>query len=263
MSRWGLEPRKSLGQHFLLDANLLRRIAALAGALDGRHVVEIGPGPGGLTRALLATPLARLDAVELDRRALAALAELAALDGRLALHEADALGMDVAALAPPPRQIVANLPYNVGTPLLVGWLRQAGAWERMTLMFQREVALRIVAAPDTEHYGRLAVLANWVAQTAIAAEIPPDAFHPPPRVVSAVVSVVPHTVQPTPALFAAMERVTAAAFGQRRKMLRGALRGIGGEALLERAGIAGDRRAETLEVGEFERLAKEGQGRCP
>ena len=244
-----------MGQHFLLDTHLLRRIAGLAGALDGRHVVEVGPGPGGLTRALLATPLARLDAVELDRRALAALAELRALDDRLTLHEADALSVDLSALAAAPRQIVANLPYNIGTPLLVGWLRQAGAWERMTVMFQREVAERIVAAPGTEHYGRLAVLANWVAHTAIAAEIPPGAFYPPPRVVSAVVAIVPRAVQPAAGLFATMERVTAAAFGQRRKMLRGALRGLGGEALLERAGIAGDRRAETLAVAEFERLA--------
>ena len=255
IARHGLEPRKSLGQHFLLDPGLLRRIAALAGPLEGRHVVEVGPGPGGLTRALLGTPLVRLDAVEVDRRALAALAELQALDGRLVAHEADALVLDLTTLAPAPRQIVANLPYNVGTPLLVGWLRQAGAWERMTLMFQREVADRIVAAPDTESYGRLAVIANWVAETTILTDIPPGAFHPPPRVVSSVVAIVPHEAQPEPGLFVAMERVTAAAFGQRRKMLRGALKGIGGEALLAEAGIAGDRRAETLTVAEFERLA--------
>ncbi len=263
IARFGLEPRKSLGQHFLLDPNLLRRIAALAGPLEGRHVVEVGPGPGGLTRALLATPLARLDAVELDPRALAALAEIQALDPRLVAHEADALGLDLTMFAPAPRQIVANLPYNVGTPLLIGWLRQAGAWERMTLMFQREVADRIVAAPDTSAYGRLAVIANWVAETAILTDIPPGAFLPPPRVVSSVVAIVPRDVQPEPELFAAMERVTAAAFGQRRKMLRGALKGIGGEALLARAGIAGDRRAETLTIAEFERLAIEVRGVMP
>lgn len=257
IARHGLEPRKSLGQHFLLDPNLLRRIAALAGPLEGRNVVEVGPGPGGLTRALLATKLARLDAVELDPRALTALSEIQALDGRLVAHGADALALDLTTLAPAPRQIVANLPYNVGTPLLVGWLRQAGAWERMTLMFQREVADRIVAAPGTESYGRLAVIANWVAETAILTDIPPGAFHPPPRVVSSVVAIVPRQVQPAAALFAAMERVTAAAFGQRRKMLRGALKGIGGEALLARAGVAGDRRAETLTVAEFEKLAEE------
>ena len=210
-----------------------------------------------MTRALLATEAVRVDAVELDRRALAALTELAATaGGRLALHAADALGMDLASLSPAPRQIVANLPYNIATPLLVGWLRQASAWERMTLMFQREVAERIVAAPGTQAYGRLAVLAGWIAETAILGDVPPGAFLPPPRVFSSVVSVVPRAEQPSDELFRAMERLTAAAFGQRRKMLRGALRGIGGEALLEAAGIAGERRAETLTVAEFDRLAR-------
>lgn len=218
--------------------------------------MEVGPGPGGLTRALLDTEATSVDAIELDPRALAALGELeTAHPGRLRLHEGDAAAFDLKTLAPPPRQIVANLPYNVGTPLLVGWLRDAGAYERMTLMFQREVAERITAQPDEDAYGRLAVLANWIATTAIVAEIPPGAFHPPPRVHSAVVSLVPRREQPTPALFAAMERVTAAAFGQRRKMLRSSLKPVGGIALLEAAGIAGDRRAETLSVAEFERLA--------
>ncbi len=257
IARFGLDARKSLGQHFLLDPSLLARIASLAGPLDGRHVVEVGPGPGGLTRALLATDVVRVDAVEVDRRALAALAELeAGAGGRLRLHEADAMAVDLALLCPAPRQIVANLPYNVATPLLVGWLRQGSAWERMTLMFQREVAERIVAAPGTEAYGRLAVLAGWVAETAMLGDIPPGAFVPPPKVTSSVVSVVPRAAQPSPALFRTMERLTAAAFGQRRKMLRRALKGIGGEALLERAGIAGERRAETLTVAEFDQLAR-------
>jgi 16S rRNA (adenine1518-N6/adenine1519-N6)-dimethyltransferase len=220
-------------------------------------VIEVGPGPGGLTRALLDTGAIRVDAVEVDTRALAALAELAeTADGRLVVHEGDALGMDLARLAPAPRHIVANLPYNVATPLLIGWLRQAAEWERLTLMFQREVAERIVAAPGTEPYGRLAVLANWLAETAMLGDIPPSAFLPPPKVTSSVVSIVPRAEQPAPDLFHAMERLTAAAFGQRRKMLRGALRGIGGEALLARAGIAGDRRAETLTIREFDRLAR-------
>ena len=220
-------------------------------------MVEVGPGPGGLTRALLETDAVRVDAVELDRRALAALAELAsAYGGRLAVHEADALELDLAALCPAPRQIVANLPYNVATPLLIGWLRQASSWERMTLMFQREVAERIVAAPGSEAYGRLAVLCGWVAETALLGHIPPGAFLPPPRVFSSVVALAPRPEQPPASLFRAMARVTAAAFGQRRKMLRGALKRIGGERLLAAAGIAGDRRGETLTVAEFERLAR-------
>ena len=152
--------------------------------------------------------------------------------------------------------MVANLPYNVATPLLVGLLRQAGAWERLTLMFQQEVAERICAAPGSDAYGRLAVLAQWTCEASLLLRIPPAAFWPPPKVVSAVVGLVPHAEQPPPALFATMERLTAAAFGQRRKMLRGALRGLGGEALLHKAGIAPDRRAETLGIAEFDRLAR-------
>jgi 16S rRNA (adenine1518-N6/adenine1519-N6)-dimethyltransferase len=255
--RFGLEPRKSLGQHFLLDEGVCGRIALLAGDLAGRHVLEVGPGPGGLTRALLAGPALHVTAVELDRRAVAALAEVAeAYPGRLAVVEGDALAFDLASL-PAPRKIVANLPYNVGTPLLVGWLRQAALIEGMALMFQQEVAERICAAPDTEHYGRLGVLAQWRAKVSFLLRLPPGAFTPPPKVYSAVVGIVPHAEDPGPALFATMERLTAAAFGQRRKMLRGSLKALGGaEALLEAAGIAGERRAETLRVAEFDRLAR-------
>jgi 16S rRNA (adenine1518-N6/adenine1519-N6)-dimethyltransferase len=253
----GLDARKSLGQHFLLDANLIARIARQAGDLAGRHVVEVGPGPGGLTRALLATDAASVTAVEIDRRAIAVIEELRAHHpGRLRIVEADAMAVDLADLAPAPRQIVANLPYNIGSPLLVGWLRQAAAWERMTLMFQEEVADRICAAPDTDAYGRLAVLAQWVAACEFRLRIPPQAFAPPPKVWSAVVTIAPHAEQPPARLFRAMERLTAAAFGQRRKMLRGSLKSLGGEVLLARAGIAGDRRAETLSVAEFDRLAR-------
>ena len=170
--------------------------------------------------------------------------------------DADATRLDLAALVPAPRVITANLPYNVATPLLIGWLRQAGQWERMTLMFQLEVAERIAAAPDTDAYGRLSVLAGWTCRTSLLMRLPPAAFTPPPKVWSAVVGLQPHPEQPPPELFATMERLTAAAFGQRRKMLRGSLRSLGGEALLERAGIAGDRRAETLSVAEFDRLAR-------
>ena len=257
VGRFGLDARKALGQHFLLDETVCARIARLPGDLTGRQVLEVGPGPGGLTRALLATPLAHLTAVELDERAMAALAEVkAAHPDRFTVLRQDAMKFDGTAL-PAPRQVVANLPYNVGTPLLIGWLRQAASWERMTLMFQEEVALRIVAPPRTEHYGRLAVLAQWVAHCAIGLRLPPGAFRPPPKVHSAVVVVTPHSEQPDPELFRAMERVTAAAFGQRRKMLRGSLKSLGGaEALLAQCGIAGERRAEELTVAEFDSLAK-------
>ena len=257
IARHGLDARKALGQHFLLDPGITARIAALAGDLTGRHVIEVGPGPGGLTRSLLATPATSVTAVEIDRRAVAVIEELVAhFPDRLRLVEADATRRDLTELCPAPRQIVANLPYNVGTPLLVGWLRQAASWERLTLMFQMEVGERICAAPDTDHYGRLAVLAQWTCQASLVMRIPPGAFSPPPKVYSAVVSLIPHAAQPEPALFRAMEQVTAAAFGQRRKMLRGSLRAIGGEALLGEAGIAGERRAETLSIAEFDRLAR-------
>jgi 16S rRNA (adenine1518-N6/adenine1519-N6)-dimethyltransferase len=226
--------------------------------MDGQHVLEVGPGPGGLTRALLATTAERVLAVELDRRAVAALAELAALHpGRLEVREADALTIDPAAALPAPRKIVANLPYNVATPLLVGWLRGAAAIASMTLMFQQEVAERITAAPGTEMYGRLGVLAQWRCRTTLLISLPPGAFTPPPKVWSAVVGLIPHPEDPGPALFAAMERLTAAAFGQRRKMLRGSLKSLGDpEGLLAEAGIEGTRRAETLSIAEFDRLAR-------
>ena len=258
VARHGLDARKSLGQHFLLDPAVCARIAALAGDLAGRHVLEVGPGPGGLTRALLASPAAEVVAVELDRRAVAALAELAAAHpGRLRVVEGDALRVDPSALLPAPRRIVANLPYNVATPLLVGWLRGAAAIEGMALMFQQEVAERICAAPDTEAYGRLSVLAQWRCRCELLMRLPPGAFSPPPKVWSAVVGFTPHAEDPGAALFAAMERTTAAAFGQRRKMLRGALKSLGeAEALLAAAGIDGARRAETLSVAEFDRLAR-------
>jgi 16S rRNA (adenine1518-N6/adenine1519-N6)-dimethyltransferase len=253
----GLDARKSLGQHFLLDLNLTARIARAAGDLTGRHVIEIGPGPGGLTRALLATGAADVTAIELDKRAIAALAPLAeAHPGRLRIVAGDARAIDLPPLVPPPRAIVANLPYNIGTPLLLRWLPEASAFESMTLMFQEEVAERIVAAPGTAAYGRLAVLAALVAEGRILLRVPPAAFTPPPKVWSAVVRLVPRPEQPSPSLFRALERVTAAAFGQRRKMLRSALRPLGdAEALLARAGIAPTLRAEALDPAAFARLA--------
>ncbi len=256
IARHGLGARHSLGQHFLLDGNLTDRIVREAGDLTGCHVIEVGPGPGGLTRSLLASAAASITAVELDRRAIAAMAELAAeAAGRLQVIEADALAIDAANLAPAPRQIIANLPYNVASPLLVRWLRQAASFERLTLMFQLEVAERICADPDTEAYGRLSVLTGWTCEARIAMRVPPTAFTPAPKVWSAVVSLTPHAQQPPSDLFARMESLTAAAFGQRRKMLRRSLRSIGGEALLTRAGISAERRGETLSVAEYDRLA--------
>ena len=258
IARHGLNARKALGQHFLLDPAICARIAALAGDLAGRHVLEVGPGPGGLTRALLETAVASVLAVELDARAVIALQELvAAYPARLRVLEADALGVDPKEALPAPRRIIANLPYNVASPLLVRWLRGAAALEGMTLMFQLEVAERITAAPATSAYGRLAVLAQWRCRCDLLLHLPPGAFSPPPKVWSAVVGFTPHAEDPPTALFATMEKLTAAAFGQRRKMLRGALKTLGNaEALLDEAGIAGDRRGETLTVAEFDRLAR-------
>ncbi len=256
IARHGLAARKALGQHFLLDLNLTARIAALAAPLSGAHVIEVGPGPGGLTRALLGSDAASVTAIEIDRRAISALAELQAVAGpRLTVIAADALGLDYPALTPAPRVIVANLPYNIATPLLIGWLRAAGAFARLVLMFQLEVAERICAAPGSAAYGRLAVLAQFVSRPELVLRLPPASFTPPPAVASAVVRLTPHAEQPAPALRAALERVSAAAFGQRRKMLRRALAPLGGEALLAAAGIDPARRAETLDVAEFTRLA--------
>jgi len=264
IARHGLAARKGLGQHFLLDLNLTARIVRLAGDMAGRHAIEVGPGPGGLTRALLDSPAADVTVIERDARCLPALAEIAAAyPGRLRVIEGDALAVDLVAEVPAPRRLVANLPYNVATPLLVGWLRQAAAFESLTLMFQKEVAERLVAAPGSAAYGRLSVLAQWLCEARLALALPARAFTPAPKVDSAVVHLLPRPAQPAPALLAAMERLTAAAFGQRRKMLRASLRALpdaarlgGAEALLRRAVIAPERRAETLSVAEFEALAR-------
>jgi 16S rRNA (adenine1518-N6/adenine1519-N6)-dimethyltransferase len=246
IAAFDLRADKSLGQHFLLDGNLIDKIRRCAEPLAGLNVIEIGPGPGGLTRALLNSEAAQV---------VAAIAALAATrPGRLRVIAGDALKADLPGLVPAPRAIVANLPYNAGTPLLLRWLAQAGEYQAMTLMFQLEVAERIVAPPGRGAYGRLSVISQFVCDAAIMMQVPASAFTPPPKIESAIVRLVPKATQPAPELFKAMERLTAAAFGQRRKMLRGALRGLGGEALLEAAGIAAERRAETLSVAEFERL---------
>lgn len=256
IQRFGLDARKSLGQNFLLDLNLTSRIARSAGDLTETTVVEVGPGPGGLTRALLAAGAKRVVAVERDDRCLAALAEIAAhYPGRLEVVLGDALAVDLAALAGEPARIVANLPYNVATPLLVGWLRAEPWppwWISATLMFQREVAERIVAAPKSEAYGRLGVLAGWRSEARILFEVGPKAFVPPPKVTSAIVHLVPRR-EPLACDPDRLERVVAAAFGQRRKMLRSSLRGLvpDAEALLARAGIEPTRRAEEIDVAGF------------
>ncbi len=255
----GLSADKRFGQHFLLDLNLTAKIARLAGPLGGRAVLEVGPGPGGLTRALLAAG-ARVVAVETDRRFLPLLSDLAAAaDGRLQVVHADALRVDEAGLlaahAPGhPGTVVSNLPYNVGTALLVKWL--TGGWTpaAMTLMFQKEVAERIVAPAGAQAYGRLSVLAQTLADAEIAMTLPARAFTPPPKVDSAVVRLTPRADRPSPARVVALERVTAAAFGQRRKMLRSSLKPLGGEALLAAAGLDADLRAERLTPADFIRL---------
>lgn len=257
IASFNLRADKSLGQHFLLELGLLGRIAAAAGDLTGLNVVEVGPGPGGLTRALLETEAAHVTAIEYDPRAVAAITALAGFcSSRLTILQGDAMQADISALVPAPRAIVANLPYNIGTPLLVRWLHQAAAYVSLTLMFQLEVAERIAAAPDTGAYGRISVLSQWLCEVSMQMHIPASAFAPPPKVDSALVRLVPHAVQPSGVEIRAMERLTAAAFGQRRKMLRGSLKGLGGEALLELAGIEPTRRAETLSVVEFETLMR-------
>ncbi len=254
----GLAAKKSLGQNFLLDGNLLDRIARVPGPLAGQDVYEVGPGPGGLTRALLRAG-ARVTAVERDDRALPALAELAAAaPGRLTVIAGDAMAQDEAALVDRGVHVVANLPYNIGTALLVRWLTGPWPpwWASVTCMFQKEVAERIVAAPGSPAYGRLAVLAQWRSAPRIAFEVPRQAFVPPPSVTSAVVHIIPAAASGDVPV-ATLERLTAAAFGQRRKMLRASLRGLpGGIKALAATGIDPSRRAETLSVAEFVALAE-------
>ena len=283
-----LAAKKSLGQNFLLDLNLTAKIARAAGAGEGGTFYEVGPGPGGLTRALLAEGAARVVAVERDERCLPALAEIAAAyPGKLDVISGDALDMDEAALFPGGARIAANLPYNVGTALLVRWLTGASAsksgepapaggpvlrpavrpqkkeqwppfWKSCTLMFQKEVAQRIVAAPGSEHYGRLSVLAGWRTAAKILFDVPRLAVVPPPKITSSVVRLEPRAQPLAPCALNDLERVTAAAFGQRRKMLRQSLKGLApdAEARITAAGIAPTQRPEELTIAQFAALAR-------
>lgn len=264
IARHGLFASKALGQNFLFDEQLLDRIAAIPGPLKDRAVLEVGPGPGGLTRALLRAG-ARVTAIEMDRRCLPALAELGeAFPGRLRVIEGDALKIDPGALFDEPYAIVSNLPYNVGTALFTGWLSGEAwppRWSSLTLMFQLEVAQRIIAEAGSDAFGRLAVLAQWRSRARLAMKVHRSAFTPPPKVMSAIIHVVPGEARAGVSM-QLLERVTEAAFGQRRKMLRQSLKGLPGAlAALERLGIDPQRRAETLSVADFVAVARELGGR--
>jgi len=259
VNRHGLLAQKSLGQNFLFDEQLLTRIAAVPGPIQGADVLEVGPGPGGLTRALLRAG-ANVTAIEMDRRCLPALAELAeSFPGQLRVIEGDALKFDPGTLFDGPYHIAANLPYNVGTALFTGWLSGPvwpPRWQSLTLMFQQEVAERIIAKGGSDAYGRLAILSQWRATPRIAIKVHRSAFTPPPKVMSAIVHVTPAEM-PEGVSPRTLERLTEAAFGQRRKMLRQSLKGLPGASLaLETLGIDPSRRAETLDIAEFVAIAK-------
>jgi 16S rRNA (adenine1518-N6/adenine1519-N6)-dimethyltransferase len=259
IERFRLRADKRLGQHFLLDPQLLARIARAAGELRGRVVLEVGPGPGGLTRALLAAGADRVIAIERDRRCIAALSELAAdTGGRLELIETDALQLDVAALDVDHIVAVANLPYNIGTPLLLKWLDRIALFDVLVLMFQREVAERLAAAPGSGAYGRLSVLVQWLCEVEIVMHLPGGAFVPPPQVASSLVRLTPRPQPLAPADKRALEIVLAAAFGQRRKMLRVSLKSLDVDApqLLAAAQVPPTARAEEIDGEGFCRLAR-------
>ena len=259
IARHGLSANKAFGQNFLFDLNLTGRIARAGGPLDAGTIIEIGPGPGGLTRALLDHGAAEVIVIERDRRFLPVLAEIdAAYPGRLSVIEGDALKVDAAKLGSRPRRIIANLPYNVATPLLMNWLAAGTAFTSLTLMFQKEVADRLIAQPRTKDYGRLSIAAQWRAEVKRLFDVPPRAFTPPPKVTSTIVQLIPRAEPLFPADAAMLERVAAAAFGQRRKMLRQSLRQVSplAEEVLVSAGIAPTARGEELSIEQFCALAR-------
>ncbi len=265
----GLFTRKSLGQHFLLDSRITDKIALYAGDLENHNIIEVGPGPGGLTRSLLNAGAKSVTVVEKDERCIAIMQELADAygDGRLKIMQADALKVNLLEQVPAPRKIVANLPYNVGTLMLINWLDDISllgkkAYSSLTLMFQDEVAQRIIAVPDTSEYGRLSVMSQFLCECRYDFQLPPGAFFPPPKVNSAVVTIVPWEKPLFHVPKEVLEKIVAAAFGQRRKMLRSALKqlGVPVEELLQRAGIDGTLRAEVLDVATFCRLAQIYEG---
>lgn len=258
IARFGLRAQKTLGQHFLLDSNLTQKIVRQAGNLSGVHAIEIGPGPGGLTRALLDSDATTITAIEMDSRCLPALEELreAYPEGRLNIIHGDGLKIDLTAVVAAPRAVVANLPYNVGTQMLVNWLQQVESFQSLTLMFQAEVADRLIAQPKTKAYGRLSVLAQFCCDISCVLKVPARAFTPPPKVDSAVVHLVPRKNRPTDIDLQKLGLVTHHAFGQRRKMLRASLRTLGGEELLAKAGIDPSLRAEDLPLTAYETLAR-------
>ncbi|MCW8917116.1 MAG: 16S rRNA (adenine(1518)-N(6)/adenine(1519)-N(6))-dimethyltransferase RsmA [Magnetovibrio sp.] len=251
-----LAAKKQLGQNFLLDLNLTSRIARTAGDLSNTTVIEVGPGPGGLTRAILASGVKKLIAVERDERCINALTDYLApaYPGKFEIISGDALEQDFEALAPAPRRIMSNLPYNIATPLLIGWLKNIEAFEGLTLMFQKEVADRIVAVPRTKAYGRLSIISQWLCEVQPEFNIDARAFTPPPKIQSTVVSFTPRPEPLAQASWNAMEKVTAAAFGQRRKMLRQSLKSLGINP--QDAGIIETARAEELNVEDFAALAR-------
>jgi 16S rRNA (adenine1518-N6/adenine1519-N6)-dimethyltransferase len=259
VSRYGLNPQRSMGQHFIFDATLTERIAEAAGNLKDAMVYEVGPGPGGLTRSLLETGLRKLVAVENDFRCAATLEELGrSYPGRLRVVLANAIDVDETRYMPQGSHIVANLPYNIATWLLLKWLRDATRYASMTLMFQKEVAERLVAKPSTKDYGRLSVMTQWACETRMLFDIPPEVFIPPPKVMSTLVSLVPRAKPLAPARRDRLEKVVASGFGQRRKMLRTALKTLGVDTaeLLKMSDIDPEKRAEELTVEQFCTLAR-------
>ncbi len=258
IEEFGLGARKSLGQHFLLDINLTRRIASVAENLENRTVIEIGPGPGGLTRALVESKAKQIIAIEHDGRFIEALQSLVDVaDGRLILLHADALKANYADLCQGPTKVIANLPYNISTPLMILWLKQALLFESLTLMFQKEVVDRLIAKPNTKQYGRLSVMTQWLCKVEKQFDVNPKAFVPPPKVQSSVVVLTPYKELPHLARFEDMEKVTQTAFNQRRKMLRASLKPLfqNTETVLNKAGIDPTQRAENLTIEDFARLA--------